>query len=80
MINLIKRLAESQFVRKFVKYSLITLIIYAAGYMFNLNYMMVNSNGLHGIVARDTFNALIDDHAKAAVLDSITVGQYLMGE
>ena len=77
MINLIQKLAQSQFMRKLGKYCLIGAVIFSFGYMFNLNYMIVNSNGLHGIVARDTFNAMIEDHAKAHAYDTIPT-QYLM--
>lgn len=69
MINFIRNLSGKPFVRKLIKYATLTALIYFVGYMFNLNYQFVNSNGLHGIIARRTMETIQANAEKAAAYD-----------
>jgi hypothetical protein len=65
------RFARSNFFRKFAKWSLLALLVWFAVHSFFNTYKIVNSNGIHGVVAKATYNALIEDHAEAAIWRTI---------
>jgi hypothetical protein len=76
-MNIITKLYQSPIVRKLAKYAIIGLSIWFVGYLFNLNYQFVNSNGLHGIMARKTMQAINENSEKARAYDTIPTN-YLM--
>lgn len=64
------RFARSGFVRKTIKYSLVIVGIWFVCHMFFSLYTIQHSKGIYGIVSKATFNAMIDDHAKATAWDT----------
>lgn len=65
------RFAKSSFVRKTIKYGFLIALVWFSIHSFNQNYIIAHERGIYGIVARNTYNALIDDHAKANAYNSI---------
>jgi hypothetical protein len=63
------KFAKSGFVRKTIKWAVLGLLVWFAVHSFFSTYKIVNKDGIHGVVAKATYNALIEDHAKAYMWD-----------
>lgn len=74
------RFAASRKTWKFIGLMVVVGFIWFWVHMFFSLYTIQNTAGVHGIVAKATYNAQIDDHAKADEYDTMTVGKVLMGE
>lgn len=70
------RFAKSQFLRKTIKLAGIVGIIWFTVHMFNATYVIKNSNGIHGVIARKTWEMLESNSEKASTYDTIPVYDY----
>lgn len=73
------RFAKSKRLWKFVGFLVVVGFVWFWVHMFFSLYTLQNKNGVHGIVAKATYNALIEDHAKAESYDSIP-SKYLISD
>lgn len=65
------RFARSGFVRKLTKFGLLVLGIWVVCHLFTVSYQFVNSNGIHGIVAKRTMEQIKLDSENAQAYQSI---------
>lgn len=66
-----KAVLKSKRLWKLVGISSIAGLVWFSIYQFNLNYQFVNSQGIHGIVARKTMQAMSASADKASAYDTI---------
>ncbi len=63
------RFAKSARTWKFLGFVVVVGFIWFWVHMFFSLYTFQNKNGVHGIISKATYNAQIDDHAKAHLWD-----------
>lgn len=65
------RVLTHRFTRKLLKFGALALFIWFSVHMFNSTYALVNKDGVHGIVAKQTLQVINDNSEKAKAYDSI---------
>ena len=65
------RFAKSGFLRKTIKYGVVLGVLWFTTHLFLNQYMFVFDRGVYGVVSKATYNAQIDDHAKAQGFDTL---------
>lgn len=65
------RFAKSSRTWKFIGFLVVIGFIWFWVHMFFSLYTIQNKNGVHGIISKTTYNAQIEDHAKASALDTM---------
>jgi hypothetical protein len=70
------RILHSHRTWKLVKWVSVVGVVWFAFHSFNLNYQFVNSNGIHGVVAKNTLEAIAADSVKARSYDTIPDNYY----
>lgn len=71
MISILYRLFQSRAVRVSLKYLVLALFVWFVIHLVYLNYTIINSNGIHGIVSRKTWEQIQSDTLEARAYDSI---------
>ena len=71
MFAFLNRLWSGVWFRKFLKYLGFGLLVWFAIYQFHLNYIVMNKNGIHGLLARKTWEQIQTDSVKAHAYDTI---------
>lgn len=70
------RFAKSSKTWKFIGFMIVSGFIWFWVHMFFSLYTVQNKDGVHGVVSKATYNAQIDDHAKAVIYNTMP-DQYL---
>jgi hypothetical protein len=79
LLDLGKRVLMHRLTRKVLKWGFLVALIWFSVHSFNTNYVVINSNGVHGVIARATWAAMQANATKAAAYETIP-NQYLFNE
>ena len=65
------RLFMHRYTRKALKWASLAALVLFAVHSFNTNYVIINSDGVHGVIARKTWAAIQESQSKASAYDTI---------
>lgn len=76
MINFLRTIITSPRSRKLASYALLVGFLLFTYHMFTATYVVVNSNGIHGMIARRTWEQMESNAVKAQSYDVMPSNYY----